>query len=526
MLVLVFAIGCSGSSGGAVADYVLSLSPVTASNQAPFDGLDKLDLVLDPEVGDSRRVSLEGFASGETPEVTDLPALDGTSIVVEGYLGGELVAWGRTEPLTADEGDVAADVFVAENEAAAWLSALPGGLYRPVLAAIGDGEFLVAGGLTNDRSDVVGTGQDTVYKLSLAPPNDALGFEVIGTLPQYVDGSAGEQTNRFGATFTPLTQPGTDEGKVLLAGGSIKHPYEDSRNISPAVSIFDLDTETWEDLPDNAALNVSRAMHLAAENVQGNVVVWGGYAYQSDTRVFGPANSVEVYDRAARKFLDPVTVDDVGAFDAAMADAGTNGTMICGGTDWDMLVQSNILVAVDGCVTVSPDGSSVSASARMPAPLAGHAMVTLSDGRVLLAGGATLDGEEFGADYGDARRDAWIFDTQSGWTSVGQLAMPRAGHRMALLPDGRVLVAGGSTVFNPQLFPTDALSCLEVFDPASTRFTSIGDCDENDDAGGLPGRAYEPEVVVDPERGALIVGGVDQNTKAQNGVSVFVSAVE
>ncbi|MFZ5482526.1 MAG: Kelch repeat-containing protein [Myxococcota bacterium] len=534
MLVLVLAFGCAGSSGGGgggdVADFVLNLQPIVAErNQADlFDELDKIDLVLDPRLGEPRRVELVGWESGSA-EITDLPALDETSIVVEGYLGGQLAIWGRTEPFTADTGEVEAQVFVAENDAAAWFESLPEGLWRPVLAALGDGQFLLAGGLANDRAGAVGKGQDVIYELTLAPP--VLSFEEIGTLPTYLNGGAGEQTNRFGATFTPLTVSGTDEGKVLLVGGSDRHPYiDDSTGVSQAVSLFDPSTGEWEELGDAKALSTPRALHVAVENSQGNVVVWGGWVYQGTANAIGWANTVEVYDRANQSFA-VVGTATVGELDAAVADLGTDGTLLCGGITSSTYGDRGTgpVTPVSTCVTVSPDGSEIDDSVReLPKPLAAHGMATLDDGRVLLAGGVTADSVTWASqDYLPAIDNAYVYDPRSGeWAAVGNLKVARAGHRMARLPDGRVLVAGGATNYHPVYGTNDAVSCLEVFDPATASFTSIDACTANDEAGGLPGPSFQPELVVDPVRGALVVGGLDSSRSAQSSVSVFVSASE
>jgi hypothetical protein len=62
----------------------------------------------------------------------------------------------------------------------------------------------------------------------------------------------------------------------------------------------------------------------------------------------------------------------------------------------------------------------------------GHTATLLSDGSVLVAGGA---GESPQLER---------FDPASGrWTLAGTLSIPRTGHTATVLPDGRVLIAGG-----------------------------------------------------------------------------------
>ncbi len=76
--------------------------------------------------------------------------------------------------------------------------------------------------------------------------------------------------------------------------------------------------------------------------------------------------------------------------------------------------------------------------APLPKPRAFFAAVTLLDGRVLVAGGLN--------DEGDAYSSTYLFDParpEAGWVRSGLLGTARAEAAAAVLPDGRVLVAGG-----------------------------------------------------------------------------------
>src|SRR5262245_60662005 len=68
-----------------------------------------------------------------------------------------------------------------------------------------------------------------------------------------------------------------------------------------------------------------------------------------------------------------------------------------------------------------------------------HTATLLPDGRVLAAGGADV------SDAGSATEtSAELFDPASGtWTVTGSLTDGRSSHTATLLPDGRVLVAAG-----------------------------------------------------------------------------------
>jgi N-acetylneuraminic acid mutarotase len=94
-----------------------------------------------------------------------------------------------------------------------------------------------------------------------------------------------------------------------------------------------------------------------------------------------------------------------------------------------------------------------------------HTATLLNDGRVLIAGGLQEDGR--GNEF--AVKDAEIYDPQTGrFSKTGSLTEPRSAHTAALLPDGRVLIAGGWGM-------EERLKTAEVFDPRTGSFTVIGE---------------------------------------------------
>ena len=97
-----------------------------------------------------------------------------------------------------------------------------------------------------------------------------------------------------------------------------------------------------------------------------------------------------------------------------------------------------------------------------------HTATLLADGRVLVAAG--LDKREgYDADRFYTTATAELYDPKSGtWTVTSSLQDARFQHTATLLPNGKVLVAGGNTVFNV------ALASAELYDPKSGTWTPTG----------------------------------------------------
>ncbi|HJU10495.1 MAG TPA: kelch repeat-containing protein, partial [Candidatus Binataceae bacterium] len=85
-----------------------------------------------------------------------------------------------------------------------------------------------------------------------------------------------------------------------------------------------------------------------------------------------------------------------------------------------------------------------------------HTATLLPNGKVLVAGGF---------DSGFPTMSAELYDPATGtWTATGSLTAARADHTATLLPNGKVLVAGGYGL----------LSSAELYDPASGTWTATG----------------------------------------------------
>lgn len=129
--------------------------------------------------------------------------------------------------------------------------------------------------------------------------------------------------------------------------------------------------------------------------------------------------------------------------------------LLCGG----YVVGTTI---TDKAETFTPSFESFTLlSQRMSAPRANHAAVRLADGRVLLCGGY----REVSPGSVTSTETAEIFNPATNtFSATDPMGSQRVDHAATLLPDGRVLVTGGSVLFGANLVD---LASAELFDPAT-----------------------------------------------------------
>jgi len=125
------------------------------------------------------------------------------------------------------------------------------------------------------------------------------------------------------------------------------------------------------------------------------------------------------------------------------------------------------------CFALAPQALSADArvvfenTGRLATQRYGHTATLLPNGKVLIAGGFNNDihNNPFGC-----LSSAELYDPASGtWSTTGSLNTAREGHTAALLPNGMVLVAGGYGCNAP-----NTLASAEIYDPATGIWSTTG----------------------------------------------------
>jgi galactose oxidase-like protein/Big-like domain-containing protein len=280
-----------------------------------------------------------------------------------------------------------------------------------------------------------------------------------------------QATNGFGLDLFCSAHVNLADGRVLVAGGEGATALG-----SPATTIFDPVTNTWSQAPN---MHFARWYPTATELGDGRVVLISGQDTAS-TWVSTP----EIYDPVANTWtsLTKVSTSQVqepeyplsyllpsgkiftiapSIGQSFLLDPGAQTWGASGGTTLQngsaaMYLPGKILYTGGG----SPFGSTnpsqngaqiIDLNAATPAWQAvapmnyaryTHTLTLLPDGNVLAVGGATnLSQTDLTA--GVLASEEWN-PTNNVWTTLAPMQVPRIYHSTALLmPDGRVLVAGG-----------------------------------------------------------------------------------
>jgi N-acetylneuraminic acid mutarotase len=321
----------------------------------------------------------------------------GTAVLADGRV---LVIGGLSGP---DSGSALATVEVFDPRIEYWSAGAPMLQARayPTTVVLADGSVLVAGGSRN-------------------------GLPLNGAERYHPDTGAWDSAGTMNVPRTHATATLLRDGRVLMVGGGSRG--SPGFNSTSAAEIFDPTTDTWTPA---APMATARSFHTATLLPNGEVLVAGGA-----TTYHLPRGSVttgaEIYDPASDTWHKAASMS-VSRYHHGAAALSDGRVLVAGG--WALTSNSDKSLAT--AEIYDPVQNTWTATGSMATGRASGGIVTLPDGRVLVAGGVNP------AYRVVATSEIW--DASAGkWRAAGRLPTAVMWPVMTVLPDGRVVLAGGA----------------------------------------------------------------------------------
>ncbi len=222
------------------------------------------------------------------------------------------------------------------------------------------------------------------------------------------------------------------DGTVLVAGGIDRMDSARAVESSAAESSTELYNPKTGQWSGSGNMTAARQRHMATVLPNGTVLVVRGCADYACRRL---PTSGEVYDPSTQKWRLSGPMRTQG-YDG-MATLLPNGTvLVAGGCANDTCQPPLASADVYDWQTMT-----WTTTGRMTTPRDASTATVLPSGQVLVAGGCAL----YVTSSCRPLSSAELYDPSRGtWTATASMIMGRFGQTATLLPDGRVLVAGGN----------------------------------------------------------------------------------
>lgn len=282
------------------------------------------------------------------------------------------------------------------------------------------------------------------------------------------------------------------DGRVLAAGGL--QPYDGTPETPSAMDtaeIYDPATGQWS---LTGSMNIGRFRSTLTLLPDGKVLAAGGRTTSLDPTA--SIASAEIYDPATGQWTLTGSMDTPRQLHTASL-LPDGRVLVTGGRYIEN--SGGDIVDTASAEIYDPAIGQWTPAGEMSTPRERHSATPLPDGTVLVTGGS-WDG---GADGGYPIASAEIYDPAAGqWSLTGSMSYSRILHGAVLLNDGTVLVAGGASGgrFNPEPSFT-----AEVYDPASGIWTQTGSTECAHSHVGGPNMTALPD-------GTVLLPGADYHT--------------
>lgn len=248
---------------------------------------------------------------------------------------------------------------------------------------------------------------------------------------------------RFAATGS-LTVPRTghtatllQNGEVLIVGGYSSNPGWGEPVAIASVELYDPETGTFA---TTGSMGAARSGHVATLLPDGKVLVAGGLGGPA----FSSLQSAEIFDPSVGTFMP---TGSMVSFDAAIAQLLPNGMVLIDGSS--AAADAALFDEVAGVFTLTGNMTTDRGG--------GYSATLLQTGDILVAGGDSTG------------KTAEIYVPVTGtFAATGSMSASMSGPTGTLLPNGMVLVAGGS---KSACCPSVCTSSAELYDAGTGAFS-------------------------------------------------------
>jgi Galactose oxidase, central domain len=290
-------------------------------------------------------------------------------------------------------------------------------------------------------------------------------------------------TARFFHTSTLL-----QDGKVLLVGGR-----DENRSGTSSAEVFDPATGQFQ--ATAGALHSGRDRHTATLLLDGKVLVVGGESSEpTKAELYDPTTGTFAYTQNASQ--QPTVLKHQRSNHTATL-LSNGKVLIVGGLGGGSMTATAELY--------NPATQTFSDTGSLNTGRCDHTATLLPDGKVLVTGGRTSP-DSIVAPAATAE----LYDPATGvfTPATGNMGLGRARHTATLLPNGKVLVAGGISNFSMG----GEIASGQLYDPATQLFSTTSSLAEP--------RSYATATLL-ADGNVLFGGGFSGDLDAKNLLEIF-----